>query len=348
MAEYINRDLLPDLVNEYISELIVVHAKSPLTVNEYTSDLRLFFRYLVAKEQKLDSPAELPEDYDLSYIDIPFIEKITLKDAHSFLIYCSSERKNGVSSRARKASSLRGFFKFISEKMQYIDHNPVSQLQVAYKKNRLPKYLSLEESIELLNAVKGKDKERDYCILTLFLNCGLRLAELVSLNITDINFNTRTVRVIGKGNKERMIYLNDACVDALKAYLYVRPKDKVEFESKNALFLSRLNKRIGRQAVQLMVYKYLADIGLDGQNYSVHKLRHTAATLMYQHGDVDTLVLKEVLGHENLNTTEIYTHLENKQLRDALNKNPLSSVKAPSPEIKNGQEQADANEINEN
>ncbi len=347
MSEYASRENLPRLVNEYISELIVVHAKSPLTVNEYISDLRLFFRYLVSQKQGLHSPTELPEDYDLTNIDVDFINKITLKDAHSFLIYCSEERNNGVSSRARKASSIRGFFKYISEKMQYIDHNPVSQLQVAYKKNRLPKYLSLEESVMLLEAVKGKDRDRDYCILTLFLNCGLRLAELVSLNITDINFNTRTIRVIGKGNKERMIYLNDACVSALKAYLYVRPKDKVDHESKNALFLSRLNKRIGRQAVQLMVYKYLADIGLDGQNYSVHKLRHTAATLMYQHGDVDTLVLKEILGHENLNTTEIYTHLENKQLRDALNQNPLSTIKAPSLEVEKRRENADTDEINE-
>lgn len=339
-----DRNKLPRLVNEYISELVVVNAKSSLTVNEYISDLRLFLRYIVAMDKGLSSPAELDEDFDLSFIDVEFFKKITLRDAHNFLIYCKEERDNDVSSRARKASSIRGFFKYICEKMQYIEVNPVSQLQVAYKKNRLPKYLTLEESIQLLNAVEGKDKERDYCILTLFLNCGLRLAELVSLNITDINFYNNTMRVVGKGNKERMIFLNDACVNALNSYLNVRPHDRVKNDSKNALFLSRLNKRMGRQAVQLMVYKYLEAIGLDGQHYSVHKLRHTAATLMYQHGEVDTLVLKEILGHENLNTTEIYTHLENSQLRDALSSNPLNDL---SQKIKERTKTTDTDKIDE-
>ncbi len=324
MPNYIDRSILPDLVNEYISELTVVKARSTLTVNEYISDLRLFFRFLVSKKRNLQSPDELEENFDLSWIDINFISNITLKDVNEFLIYCSNLRSNNQTTRSRKASSIRGFFKYAADKMHYIDVNPVSQLQVASRKKELPKYLTLEESIQLLNSVEGPHKERDYCILTLFLNCGLRLSEMVGLNVRDINISEQTMIVTGKGNKQRMIYLNKACLDAIESYLAVRPNDRLKGDDRNALFISRLNKRMGRQAVQLMVYHYLSVIGLDGQHYSCHKLRHTAATLMYQHGNVDVLVLKEMLGHEAIATTEIYTHLENKQLREAAKRNPLS------------------------
>lgn len=324
MSNYINREILPPLVDEYISELIVVKGRSKLTVNEYISDLRLFFRFLVSRERGLTSPDELPEEFDLSYIDADYMNKISLKDVNEFLIYCNNDRVNNKTTRARKASSIRGFFRYISDKMHYIDQNPVSQLQVAKADKKLPKYLTLEQSKLLLASVKAPNKERDYCILTLFLNCGLRLAELVGLNVTDVNLTERTMLVTGKGSKQRLIYLNKACVLALEAYLAVRPADRLKGEDRKALFISRLHKRIGRQAVQLMVYHYLAEIGLDGQHYSVHKLRHTAATLMYQHGDVDVLILKEMLGHENLATTEIYTHVDSKQMRAAAKSNPLS------------------------
>ncbi|MBQ9914054.1 MAG: tyrosine recombinase XerC [Clostridia bacterium] len=330
MADYIDRTLLPDLVNEYISELSIVKGRSTQTVNEYLSDLRLFFRFIAANRNGLQSPDELEKNFDLSYIDAEFISKITLKDVNEFLIYCASERENNVTTRSRKASSIRGFFKYISDKMHYIEVNPVSQLEVAKKKKQLPRYLTLEESVQLLNSVDGPNKVRNYCILTLFLNCGLRLAELVGLNVRDINLSEKTMVVTGKGNKQRKIYLNKACVDSLTAYLQVRPQNNLKGDDRNALFISRLNKRIGRQAVQLMVYHYLEKIGLDGQHYSCHKLRHTAATLMYQHGNVDVLVLKEMLGHEAIATTEIYTHLESKQLREAAKRNPLSKEFKPS------------------
>ncbi len=324
MSNFINRELLPPLVDEYITELIVVKGRSELTVNEYTSDLRLFFRFLVSRELNIPSPDELEENFDLSYIDAEYMNRITLKDVTEFIIYCSTDRTNNKTTRARKASSLRGFFKYIADKMHYIDQNPVSQLQVAKSDKKLPKYLTLEQSRALLASVKAPNKERDYCILTLFLNCGLRLAELVNLNVTDVNLTEQTMIVTGKGNKQRMVFLNKACIMALEKYLSVRPADHLKGDDRKALFISRLNKRIGRQAVQLMVYRYLEAIGLDGQHYSVHKLRHTAATLMYQHGNVDVLVLKEVLGHENIATTEIYTHIDSKQLRDAAKSNPLS------------------------
>ena len=188
----------------------------------------------------------------------------------------------------------------------------------------MPKYLTLEQSLELLNAVDGKFKERDYCILTIFLNCGLRLAELVSLNMSSIR-SDNTMVVTGKGNKERVVYLNEACIAALNSWRSVRPNDGLK--DRDALFISGHHNRISRESVQKMVQKYLRKIGLEAQGYSCHKLRHTAATLMYQHGEVDIRVLKDVLGHENLGTTQIYTHISSEQLKNASDKNPLANVK---------------------
>lgn len=328
MLPYLNRKLLPDLVNEYIDDLSVTKDRSESTLNEYVSDIRLFLRYMVSKKMGYESPDELPDDFDLSFLDRDFFNNVTLKDVNNFLTYCKNERKIEARGRMRKASALRGLFKYLAVKMRYIDSNPLEMLEVASSKKTLPRYLTLEQSKALLNAVNGENKARDYCILTLFLNCGLRLAELVSLDISDINFENKTLTVTGKGNKERMVYLNKSCILAINSYLRERPHDGLaNDDARKALFVSRLNKRIGRQAVQQMVYKYLADIGLDGQHYSVHKLRHTAATLMYRHGDVDVLTLKEVLGHENLATTEIYTHIENQQIKDAISNNPLSKEK---------------------
>lgn len=315
--------LLPERVNEFLHHILVVKNSSQLTVNGYARDLRLMLEYIVAEKQGL-SLDDLGKDFDLSFIDDEFLANITIKDIYSFLTYCAQERGNSPATRKRKSSSIRSFFKYIADNMKYIPSNPVSQLQIMAEKKRLPRYLTLEQSIALLDSVEGQNRVRDYCILMLFLNCGFRLSELVNLNLNDINFDERTITVIGKGSKQRRLYLNDACVDALKSYLTVRPVDGLKGDARNALFISRLNKRIGRQAVQLMVYHYLEKIGLNGQHYSVHKLRHTAATLLYQHGGVDVLVLKEMLGHENLSTTEIYTHVDDKRLRSAIESNPLN------------------------
>lgn len=316
--------LLPERVNEFLHHILVVKNSSQLTVNGYARDLRLLLEYIVAENQGL-SLDDLGKDFDLSFIDDEFLANITIKDIYSFLTYCAQERGNSPATRKRKSSSIRSFFKYIADNMKYIPSNPVSQLQIMAEKKRLPRYLTLEQSIALLDSVEGPNRVRDYCILMLFLNCGFRLSELVNLNLNDINFDERTITVIGKGSKQRRLYLNDACVDALKSYLAVRPVDGLKGDARNALFISRLNKRIGRQAVQLMVYHYLEKIGLNGQHYSVHKLRHTAATLLYQHGGVDVLVLKEMLGHENLSTTEIYTHVDDKRLRSAIESNPLNT-----------------------
>ena len=242
------------------------------------------------------------------------------------MIYCKDERDNNERTRARKATTLRMFYKYLTVQKKLLDENPLQELDSPKIKKTLPKYLTLDESLDLLKHIDGKFKERDYCIITLFLNCGLRLSELVSLNLSDIRSNN-TMVVTGKGNKERTIYLNAACIDAINAYLPFRPVDGVK--DKDALFISRQKGRISPKTVQYIVKNTLEKAGLKDRELSTHKLRHTAATLMYQYGNVDVLAIKEILGHESLSTTQIYTHIMDEQLQKAADSNPLSSVKAP-------------------
>lgn len=323
-----NYNDLPQLVREFLIYLDVIKNKSSLTIEEYSSDLRLFFKFLKYYRGLVPSSDDF-EQIDISDIDLEFIKAISLNDAYAFLSYCKNERDNQAAARARKVSSIRAFFKYLCTQRQILAYNPMEVLDSPKLKKALPKYLTLEESLKLLKSVDGKHKERDYCILVFFLNCGLRLSELVALNYQDIR-DDRTMRVTGKGNKERTIYLNDACLDAFASYMAVRPVDGVAAQDRNALFLSNRNRRISPKTVQHIVYTFLEKSGLEG--YSVHKLRHTAATLMYQHGNVDVLVLKDILGHENLGTTEIYTHIIDEQLKAASESNPLANVKMKSNE----------------
>lgn len=311
---------LPQTVIQFLNYLSVIKNKSELTVLEYASDLRMFFKFMLKYKGVVSDVKEF-DDIDISSVDIDFIKTITLQDAYAFLSYCRSERKNDTASRSRKVSALRSYFKFICVHEKLIEENPMQELEAPKHKKSLPKYLTLDESIQLLQSVDGKFKERDYCILTLFLNCGLRLSELVSLNYNDIR-SDNTMRVLGKGNKERIIYLNDMCIDAVNEYMKVRPVDGVK--DKYALFLSNRKTRISPKTVQYIVKSFLEKSGLGNQGFSTHKLRHTAATLMYQQGNVDVLLIKEILGHENLATTEIYTHIVDEQLKNAVSANPLN------------------------
>lgn len=314
---------LPDSAREFVTYLSIIKGKSDLTVLEYASDIRTFFRFMKLS-RGIASPDDDFEKIDIRDIDIPFIETITLMDAYNYLVYCKDVRGNGDRTRARKVSTLRGYFDYLYKKTKKIKDNPMSELEMPKFKKSMPKYLTYEQSVKLLQSVDGKNKQRDYCILTLFLNCGLRLAELCSLNYGDIK-DDATMVITGKGNKERVVYLNNACLYAIRDYLKVRPVDGVK--DRKALFISSQGRRVSRETVQKMVQKYLDKAGLGGQGYSVHKLRHTAATLMYRTGEADVLVLKEILGHENLNTTEIYTHTDNKQIKQAVSANPLSDLK---------------------
>lgn len=317
---------LPELVKDFLRYIDVIKNKSATTVAEYALDLRTFVRYVAILKGLVEDKNELEnlEKVDISGLGIDFFKDISLNDAYSFLSYCKNERDNSPSTRARKVAAVRAFFKFLTTQQKLLDENPMAELDTPKIKKSLPKYLTLEQSIDLLSCIDGKNRQRDYCIITLFLNCGMRLSELVSLNYTDIRSNG-TMRVTGKGNKERTIYLNSACLEAISDYMSVRPVDGVI--DKNALFLSNRLKRISPKTVQYIVKTFIDKSGLGGQGFSVHKLRHTAATLMYQHGNVDVLVLKDILGHENLGTTEIYTHILDEQLKNASDANPLANVK---------------------
>lgn len=314
---------LPKLVQQYLLYLEAIKGHSELSVIEYASDLRTFFRYIMRQKGLVDKNTE-DSEIDLSPIDISFIKKITLNDAYQFLIYCKNDRKNNDNTRARRVISIRRFFIYLTDNQGMLDYNPMKNLDIPKTKKALPKYLTLEEAEVLLSVVDGPYKERDYAIITLFLNCGMRLAELVSIDYNDIKADGSLI-ITGKGNKERTVYLNQACINAITAYMKKRPNDGVK---DRALFLSSRNQRISPKTVQHIVYTNLDKAGLGDRGLSVHKLRHTAATLMYQHGNVDVLLLKEILGHENLGTTEIYTHLANDATKKAIEANPLSRQKS--------------------
>lgn len=313
----------PQVLQDYFLYQIAIRNKSELTVLEYASDLRSFIRYLKFKDEFFSKDI-IFNKIKINDYPVEKILNVTNKDAISFLSFCNSDLNNNAATRARKASTLRSFYKWLAYHEHLIDSNPMEHLESPKSKKQLPKYLTLDDCFELLKAIDGPNKERDYCIVIFFLNCGLRLAELVSLNYNDIR-SDRTMKVTGKGNKERTIYLNDACIDAFEAYMKVRPNDGLK--DKNALFISRNKNRISNKTVQHIIYTLLDKAGLSGMGLSTHKLRHTAATLMYQHGNTDIMLIKEILGHENLGTTQIYTHVVNSQLQQAVDSNPLSRLK---------------------
>lgn len=316
----------PDFIRDFLTYNEIIKGKSSKSVEQYYSDLRTFFRYILLVRGKAQ-PGIPFNKIDISGVDIELVRSVTVSDLYGFMVYCKEELRNNTATRARKTSTLRLFFKYMSVQTHRLESNPADLLDAPKIKQSLPKYLSLEDSLELLNSVDGENERRDYCILTIFLNCGLRLSELCGLNLSDIS-SDGTMTVTGKGNKERMVYLNDSCKTAIKRYLEVRPHEGLTAESKNALFISRNHKRISPRTVEHIVTSYIKKAGLDGKGLSTHKLRHTAATLMYQHGHVDIRVLKDILGHANLGTTQIYTHVSDTQIKAAIDANPLSEVKS--------------------
>lgn len=311
---------IPVLAQDFLSYMDTIKGKSAKTIREYHYDLRSFFRFLKLHYRLIPLDSDL-STITITDIDIEFIKKISLSDLYAYMSYLSLDKSNKVTSRARKVASLRSFFNYLSTKAKVLEVNPAKELESPKLGKRIPKYLNVEESKQLLNAIDGDNKERDFAIITLFLNCGMRLSELISINLSQIKDDKLTV--LGKGNKERTIYLNQASKNALNEYLCVRPKDNLK--DKNALFLSEQRKRISPRTVQYIVKKYIIAAGLDPEKISPHKLRHTAATLMYQYGNVDIRSLQEILGHESVSTTEIYTHINKDQLKDAVNKNPLAN-----------------------
>ncbi|WP_455501266.1 tyrosine recombinase XerC [Gemmiger sp.] len=313
---------IPDDVIEYLHYLDFVKLRSPRTVNGYYLDLRGFFRYMMVQWNRADVDT-LPENIPLQGITTADIKTITKRDIFSYLDYARNA-DNGPKARARKLSALKGFFNYMCTQVNKLTVNPTENISLGTPQKALPKYLTEDEAVELLNNIQSDFYARDYCIITLFLNCGMRLAELVTIDMGD--FRDDTIRIIGKGNKERLVYLNDACLDALQRYKKVRAS-LPNLADKDALFVSkRTGKRLSARRIEQIVARCLQSAGLSGRGFSPHKLRHTAATLMYK-GGVDMLALKEILGHENVSTTQIYTHINREQLRQAVAASPLAKQK---------------------
>lgn len=335
----IDREQNPYFLNDFLDYSSTILNKSTNTIKEYNYDIAHFLKFIKYRYKMISGIKECDirdKEIDLTDMGLETIEKITLEDIHAFLGYLKNNYKSKPATLARKTASIRMFFKYLCNKTKKIPNNPAQDLESPKLGKRLPKYLSLDESKKLLettaeanskNHGNHDNSERNYAIITLFLNCGMRLSELVNIDIKDIDFNEQKMNVIGKGDKERTIYLNKACISAINNYLIVRPKERIHYASKDALFLSEQKRRISNRTVQYIVKEELKLAGIDSNKYSVHKLRHTAATLMYKYGQVDIRALQELLGHESISTTEIYTHVDNEQIRSAVENNPLANIK---------------------
>ena len=320
----------PDVLRDYANYTHAIKGNSEKTVCEYLLDLRTFFRFMITKWEDIQPSDEEFEKISIKNLTVEDVKKVTQKNIIEYLMYVASRRSNSPSTRMRKLSALKSFFKYAHVKERIIPVNPAADVDAPKKNSTLPKHLTVEEAVHLLETIKqdkeSKTRVRDYAIVVLFLNTGMRLSELVGLNLEDIDSEITVVKVLGKGNKERIVYINKAAQTALIDYLKLRLDPKYIRTSSNALFLSGRETRISNKTVQWMVQKYLKMAGFGLKKLSVHKLRHTAATLMYQSGKVDIRVLKDILGHEQLNTTQIYTHVVSKNMEDAVSQNPLADV----------------------
>ena len=322
----------PQILRDFLTYHETIKGQSQLTISEYYLDLRMFLRFM--KLMRCDMPIHTKlDEIDIRDIDIGFIASVRTSDLFDFLSYLANDRtvnpesavpEYGISpaSRARKLSSIKSFFKYLTVRTKQLTENPAADLEYPKLRKSLPKYLTLDQSAALLKAVSGQNQERDYAILMLFLSCGIRRSELVGLNLSDV-YEDR-IRVVGKGNKERFVYFGTACRKAIDAYLPIRKK--MVLSDNRALFGSRNSNRISTDAVHALVKKAFLKAGLDASQFSAHKLRHTAATMMLS-GGVDVKTVQEVLGHENLNTTQIYTHIESTELKIAAEANPISKLK---------------------
>lgn len=334
MKEDILKDC-PSLLRDFLFYMETIRGRSARTVEGYYVDLRTFLRYIKATKLMNQIPHNDEDFHHLSIASVSTVAicHVTLSDVYAFLNFCVEELGNQGAARARKVTSIRVFYKYICTKTPYLDESPVQNLELPSPKRPMPKYLTLEESLELLNNVQSSFTQRDFCIITLLLNCGMRVSELVGIDLSDIRDDS--LRLLGKGNKERIVYLNASCLAAINEYLKVRKvPENCPAEDRNALFISSHGSRLTARRVEQIVENAMVQAGLGNLGYSPHKLRHTAATLLYQHGGVDIRTLKELLGHENLATTEIYTHVSNRQVQEAAQKSPLAKVKpkkAPAP-----------------
>lgn len=326
--DFLEKSKHPKRVIEFLNYLENVKGKSINTIKGYSVDLGLFFKFLkVYKGLENNIELEKIEEVEIFDLGDNFIKDISLSDIYAFLAFLEKVRNNSAYARARKVATLKSFFKFLNSKIKLIDENPTVELESPKINKRHPVYLTLDQSITVLNSMDKENKNyyRDYCILTLFLNCGMRLSELCNIEIEKIKGDTLTI--IGKGNKERTVYLNEASIAAIENYLKNRNDLKATEEAKKYLFLSNKYRPINKRSVEILVKKHIENAGFKDQKYTPHKLRHTAATLMYKYGNVDIRSLQNILGHENISTTQIYTHVDDETLREAVKTNPLANIK---------------------
>lgn len=317
---------LPPIVVDFLNYLETIKGKSMNTIDAYKVDLTMFFRFIKLYRDEVTNKNTEFEDIIINNIDNYFIKKIKLSELYAFMSFLEKYRNNSAYARARKVATLKSFFKYLQNKAKIIDENPTLELESPKINKRHPIYLNLNESIQLLKSMDKNNKNyyRDYCIITLFLNCGMRLSELCNIKLDKISGDTLTI--IGKGDKERTVYLNEACMKALSNYLSYRDDSKTLDYNKKYLFLSNRGTPINKRTVEIMVKNYTKRAGFKDEKYTPHKLRHTAATLMYKHGGVDIRSLQTILGHENISTTQIYTHVDDDTLREAVKSNPLSKI----------------------
>ena len=273
---------LPSLVREFASYKSAIQNASERTINEYLLDLRTFFRFLLARDQKISPASDDFEKIDISGVDLEYIRNITTEDIYEFLMYTDRVRGNMAAAKSRKLSALKGFFKYLTVKRMMLEENPTANIEAPKKAHTLPKFLSLEESLELLNAVQNdkesKTKIRDYAIITLFLNCGMRVSELVGIDLEDVDSQLRSLSVTGKGNKQRIVYLNEACRTALSDHMAERKSEKHARCQSHALFLSSREQRISVKTVQWLVYKYLEMAGLESKHYCTRQEMWTSVS----------------------------------------------------------------------
>lgn len=335
------------VLKDFFFYMLTIKGRSIKTVEGYYIDIRGFIKYEKYKKGLTQKNENQINEIEINDVNIEFLKTITLSDVYDYLNYELTEKNNNAKTRSRKVSSLRSFFKYLTVTTHLMENNPVKDLEIPTIKKSLPKYLTLDESIDLLKSANNLGSSRDYCILVLFLNCGMRLSELVGINLQDINDNK--LRILGKGNKERIVYLNESCINAINAYKNDEERQSIKPKpgNENALFLSKFGVRISGRRVEQIVDEYLKNIGLDNKGFSPHKLRHTAATLLYQQGNVDVRLLQELLGHSSLSTTEIYTHVSNKQLEEVASKSPLNKFDKNKDEDEKDEDEKEKSNISE-
>lgn len=321
----------PLILIDYLNYLKSIKGLSKSTIKEYTYDLEAFIEFQLIRKLYNNDRQDYMDNFNPSkineYANENFFENLNIQDFYAFLSYLDNHKNDTATTRSRKISAIKSFYKYMYSEIEIIDNNVADKLTNPKISQRQPIYLTLNETEILLATISKEQNEflraRDMAIVFTFLTTGMRLSELVSIDLSDVNKDN--FKIIGKGNKERTVYLTSNCQELINIYI-IKRSEYLKDDSINALFVSTRKKRISNRTVQATIDKYLEKAGFDTKIYSTHKLRHTAATLMYKYGNVDIRALKDILGHASVSTTQIYTHLDDDDLKDAVNKNPLSGL----------------------